>query len=94
MENGKWKTKAQAIFFICLPFAHHANGSSSFVRLMMKKTIIDVIRLQMGIGIGIGNDTYRTVCSKNAPTPQNKMCPDETTINCRCILRCSGLRFL
>jgi hypothetical protein len=30
-SHGKLKTGAQPIFFICLPFAHRANGSLSFV---------------------------------------------------------------
>jgi hypothetical protein len=34
-KNIKQKTEAQAIFL--LPFAHHANGSLSFVRLLKKK---------------------------------------------------------
>jgi hypothetical protein len=31
------KTEAQAIFLICLPLAHRANGYLSFVRLLTKK---------------------------------------------------------
>jgi hypothetical protein len=40
-KNIKRKTEAQAIFL--LPFAHHANGSLSFFRLLKKQ--MDVIRL-------------------------------------------------
>ncbi len=37
--------ETQAKSLICLPFAHRANGSLSFVRLLMKKQT-EVIRLQ------------------------------------------------
>ncbi len=41
VANGKRKVEAQGIFLIRSPFANHANGSLSFVRLLTK-----VIRLQ------------------------------------------------
>jgi hypothetical protein len=42
----KWKTEAQEIFFLIhLQFAHHANGSLPFFRLLTKKQT-EVIRLQ------------------------------------------------
>jgi hypothetical protein len=34
-SNGKWKPRQ--FFLIRLPFAHRANGSLSFVRLLTKK---------------------------------------------------------
>jgi hypothetical protein len=42
-ENGK--RKPRQFFLIRLPFAHHANGSVSFIRLFTKKQT-EVIRLQ------------------------------------------------
>ncbi len=36
VSNVKWKTKAQMIFLICLPFAHHAYGGLSFVCLLRR----------------------------------------------------------
>jgi hypothetical protein len=36
-SNGKRKTEAQAISLNHLPFAHRADGSLSFVRLLKKK---------------------------------------------------------
>ncbi len=40
--NAKRKTEAQAIFLSRLPFAHCANRSLSFVRLLMKKQLEDI----------------------------------------------------
>ncbi len=36
-SNKKRKMEAEVIFFHPLPFAHCANGHSSFVRLLTKK---------------------------------------------------------
>ncbi len=44
VANGKRKAEAQEIFLIRLPFANHANGSLSLVRLLTKKQT-KVIRL-------------------------------------------------
>ncbi len=55
VSNGKRKTKAKRFSLICLPFAHHTNGSLLFVRLFAKKQTevirsqTEVIRLQTEI---------------------------------------------
>jgi hypothetical protein len=43
--NIKWKRKPRLFSLIRLPFAHRANGSLPFVRLLMRKQT-EVIRLQ------------------------------------------------
>jgi hypothetical protein len=45
-EKYQLEIEVQTIFLICLPFAHRANGSLSFVRLLTKKQM-EAICLQL-----------------------------------------------
>jgi hypothetical protein len=44
METSNSKQKHRRFSLICLPFPHRANGSLSFIRLLMKKQTLSVCK--------------------------------------------------
>ncbi len=54
------KRSQRRFFLICLPFAHCANRSLSFVHLLIKKQT-EVIRLQTGLNELASYDKYQEV---------------------------------